>query len=104
GMGDFLIDLGAWLQIIGNEISDLGTYLLPYSFFAYLPFRLVIYKAQKLIRYNSLVKSLWYLAYGGMLLANDVALDLVVVLITFIEGIDYFFKYLEDRRNTKEAP
>lgn len=76
---------------------------MPFSFFAYLIFRFLIYKWETLFRYNNLVKSIWYLTYGAMLLVNDVGLDVVVILIAFIEGIDLFFKYLEERREFKKA-
>lgn len=102
-MADFFIEFGEWIQIAGNEISNLGTLIMPYSFFAYLPFRFLIFSWKKGLRYNNLVKSIWYLAYGTMLLTNDVGVDLVVMLIAFIEGIDLFFKYLEERRESKKA-
>lgn len=77
---------------------------MPYSFFAYLFYRTFLYKwGTKYIRYNNLVKSIWYLAYGTMLLTNDLGIDIVVIIIAFIEGIDLLFKYLEERRDSKKA-
>lgn len=77
---------------------------MPYSFFVYLLFRILLYiERAKFARYNSLVKSFWYLSYGTMLLTNDLGLNVVVVLITFIEGIDLLFKYLEERSKLKDV-
>ncbi|WP_068672290.1 hypothetical protein [Oceanobacillus sp. Castelsardo] len=104
GLNDKIVILGEKLQVIGYEVSELGNALMPYSFFAYLFFRLLIYKwGVKYSRYNNLVKSIWYLAYGTMLLTNDLGLDVVVILIAFIEGIDLLFKYFEERRDSKNA-
>lgn len=91
------------METLGSRISEIGLMLMPYSFFAYLPFRFLVYKWKKGLKYNNLVKSLWYLAYGTMLFTNDLGVDLVVMLIAFIEGIDLFFKYLEERRQNRGA-
>lgn len=91
------------IEALGSRMSEIGLVLMPYSFFAYLPFRFLVYKWEKGLKYNNLVKSIWYIAYGTMLFTDDLGVDLVVMLIAFIEGIDLFFKYLEERRQNREA-
>ena len=98
-----VIEFGEKIENIGNVIGELGTTLLPYSFSAYIFFRFLFYILRIDFKYNNLLKSIWYLAHGAMLLTNDIAVDLMVTLIAFIEGTDLFVKHLEERRHSKEA-
>ena len=96
------LNLSEKILIFGERLEELGTTLLPYSFFAYIFFRIFFYIIRFDFSINNLVKSIWYLAHGIMILTNDISVDQMVTFIAFIEGVDLFIKHLEQQRKFKQ--
>lgn len=87
---------------LSNKITDIGYYLLPFSFTAYLLFRPLAH-AWRLARYFKLAKSAWYAASGFSALTGDHRIEIIVMFIAFIESYDLIFQYLEDSRDKKST-
>lgn len=84
---------------MGSLLTDLGYWLMPFSFFAYLLFRPLSF----LLKSNAfkIVKAIWYFSMGLGLLLGEPRVETVVMLLVFIEGNDLIFQYFEDKRFRK---
>lgn len=85
----------------GNQITNIGYYFIPVSFVAYLIIRPLEYVWKK--SYSKITKSIWYLSLGSGLLTSDHRVELIVMLLAFIESYDLFFQHFEDKRKLKAS-
>lgn len=92
--GEFLIDTG-------NNITEIGLFITPISFIAYL-FLSYIQYAWKRIHYTKAAKGIWYLAVGVGEVTGDERFYLLVVLMIFMDCTDSFVEFLEERRELKD--
>lgn len=84
------------MELLGTRFIELGFSILPYSFFAFLPYRWLEHIWS--LGYSRLVKGLWYLALGFTYLVGGIGVDVIVMYICFIEACDLFFQQLEVNR------
>ncbi|MCA9765423.1 MAG: hypothetical protein KC455_03280 [Carnobacterium sp.] len=93
--------IGEVLIKMGNNITEIGLFITPFSFISYLFLSYVQYIWKK-IHYTNAVKSIWYLAVGIGEVTGDGRFYLLVVLMIFMDCVDSFVEFLEERREKKE--
>ncbi|WP_117161455.1 hypothetical protein [Paraliobacillus sp. X-1268] len=84
------------LEDIGQFLIDIGLKILPFSFFAYIPFRWLTYLWKR--RGYKLVKGIWYFTLGMGYVTNLYDVNYVVMFICFIEAWDLLLEHFEQKQ------
>lgn len=86
---------------LGETLTEIGLYVTPISFIAYLILSYLQYIWYK-IHYSKAVKSLWYLAVFIGEITQDARFYVLVLLMIFMDCTDSLFEFLEERREAKK--
>ncbi|MEB1806613.1 MAG: hypothetical protein LPK26_04770 [Bacillaceae bacterium] len=87
------------LELIGEIITKIGLYLIPFSFWGFIIIRPLFYFWQ--FHGIKLIKALWYVSAGIATFEGYAELDMILGFIAFIEAWDLFFQYLDKKREQK---
>ncbi|WP_414838894.1 hypothetical protein [Carnobacterium sp. TMP28] len=89
------------LTTVGNNITEISLFITPFSFVSYLFLSYAQYVWKK-IHYTKAVKSIWYLAVGIGEVIGGGRFYLLVILMIFMDCVDSFVEFLEERRALKD--
>ncbi|MBO0479601.1 hypothetical protein JZO72_08155 [Vagococcus fluvialis] len=92
--------LGQLLMNVGETMQNLGFFIMPFSFVAYLIMTFLQYSWRK-IHYTKGVKVFWYIAVALGESTNDKRIASVVIMMIYMDAIDSLFEFLEERRELK---
>lgn len=89
-------------ELIGNMLINIGIFITPISFVAYLITSWLQY-VWRLPQYTKLGKVFWYLAVGLGEVTNDARFEMFVFLMIFMDCSDSLFEFLNERRALRET-
>ncbi|MFT0824242.1 hypothetical protein VSK91_07020 [Bacillus swezeyi] len=92
-------ELGEELIKFGNNLTDLGIFITPFSALFYPIVRLL--ERITGFHYSSMLKGIWYVANGLLTVTEHLQLHVVVACVCFIEAFDHFVKQYDSRHLNK---